>query len=738
MAEIRSHPKDHSLTHEENRAIICLMCLQKRKKMYTVCDKLKETHTIQLSNNVLPSALCCNCKIKVHCASKENKILLLPNYEGFTGEMIKTRSNDNSKPCLCKLCELARSTSSWNFGTNSRPRKEAGILKETHLQILFCHTTQRQRTQLLYYYYSCEKYRESNENVELMLSQGSSLSTSSGEIFIPYNAGPSQSNKSRGSYNIFSERVVATFDRCKISDRDAVFLSIAICQSLIDINLLNVSIDSLIINRSSIRRYRQSLRESKSNEIKKHFQDLKLSSIVVHWDGKLLPNLLNTQTVHRLPVIITSEDKEILLGVPVTDDGTGLAQANRVYETLLDWGFDTCVKAICCDTTPSNLAIRNGAAALLERFLDKDLLYLPCRHHIFEIVLRYVFEAVFPNTSGPNVPLFVSFQKKWNTLDQLNYKTGVNDPKLKIILTDDKINSIRTFATEFLTMKLPRNDYKEFLELTLVFIGIIPKNFCFRKPGACHHARWMAKAIYVLKIYLFREQLSLKKGEEGKLREICFFITTVYMKAWFLSTNGIKAPYHDLQFMKELNNFKVINSHLATVAINKFMNHLWYLSPELSVIAIFYQDISIETKLKIVSRTKQEQQSSVDTISEEDYTGEKCSVKRYQNKNINDLLYNDIDFFVTAESIKFFERFELRTEFLQIHPSKWAEDESYIIASKFVKTLSVVNDCAERGVKLVQDFSRYYTKDKKQLQYVLQLVKDHRERFPDSLKKTNM
>lgn len=114
-----------------------------------------------------------------------------------------------------------------------------------------------------------------DKNVEVISSQISALSTSSGEMYVPTTDRPSDSKKLRGRYNIFNERVVATFDQCKVSDRDAVFIVTVICQSLIDINLLDVNIDSIIINRSSIRRYRQALRESKSNEIKKYFQDLK-------------------------------------------------------------------------------------------------------------------------------------------------------------------------------------------------------------------------------------------------------------------------------------------------------------------------------------------------------------------------------------------------------------------------------------------------------------------------------
>ncbi|KAK0076339.1 hypothetical protein PV326_010863 [Microctonus aethiopoides] len=123
--------------------------------------------------------------------------------------------------------------------------------------------------------------------------------------------------------------------------------------------------------------------------------------------------------------------------------------------------------------------------------------------------------------------------------------------------------------------------------------------------------------------------------------------------------------------------------------------------------AIFYEKVSLDTKRKIVSKIYEGEKKILnDTIPEEDmdYTDEECSVKRYQCKNIHDLLHNEIDFFVTAESINFFERFELPMEFSKIHLSKWAENESYIICLRFVKNLPVVNDCAERGVELVQDF----------------------------------
>jgi hypothetical protein len=40
-------------------------------------------------------------------------------------------------------------------------------------------------------------------------------------------------------------------------------------------------------------------------------------------------------------------------------------------------------------------------------------------------------------------------------------------------------------------------------------------------PGAMHHARWMSKVLYSLKIWLFRAQFKLTPREENGLRDVC-------------------------------------------------------------------------------------------------------------------------------------------------------------------------------------------------------------------------
>ena len=70
-----------------------------------------------------------------------------------------------------------------------------------------------------------------------------------------------------------------------------------------------------------------------------------------------------------------------------------------------------------------------------------------------------------------------------------------------------------------------RDDYKEVVELSLVYLGTIDKSsITFRRPGALNQARWMAKIIYALKLVMFSKQEALSIINEetlSKVKELC-------------------------------------------------------------------------------------------------------------------------------------------------------------------------------------------------------------------------
>ena len=57
-----------------------------------------------------------------------------------------------------------------------------------------------------------------------------------------------------------------------------------------------------------------------------------------------------------------------------------------------------------------------------------------------------------------------------------------------------------------------------------------------------HHAHWLSKALYSIKIWLFQEQIKLTAHEEQEM-EMAFFVVTIYLEAWFSTPIPMEAPY---------------------------------------------------------------------------------------------------------------------------------------------------------------------------------------------------
>ncbi|GBM73181.1 hypothetical protein AVEN_30063-1 [Araneus ventricosus] len=85
-------------------------------------------------------------------------------------------------------------------------------------------------------------------------------------------------------------------------------------------------------------------------------------------------------------------------------------------------GLEDKAQILCSDTTSSNTGHINGAITFLEQYADREMTYFPCRHHIYELVLRSVFEYELNEvTSSPDVAFFKKIREKWNNLEKENY-----------------------------------------------------------------------------------------------------------------------------------------------------------------------------------------------------------------------------------------------------------------------------------------------------------------------------
>ena len=112
------------------------------------------------------------------------------------------------------------------------------------------------------------------------------------------------------------------------------------------------------------------------------------------------------------------------------------------------------------------------------------------------------------------------------------------------------------------------SDYKELLELTIVTLGGCLTNFQIRKPGPDHHARWMSKAIYYLKLSLISKFYPLDEEMSSKIKRMVRFLLTIYVQYWFLSPLSSSAPRNDVELYQKVVMFREKEPKIAFKVIS--------------------------------------------------------------------------------------------------------------------------------------------------------------------------
>src|SRR6218665_270955 len=241
----------------------------------------------------------------------------------------------------------------------------------------------------------------------------------------------------------------------------------------------------------------------------------------------------------------------------------------------------------------------------------------------------------------------------------------------------------------------------------------------FMQPGALHRARWMARVIYAIKISLFCSQFVMKKRELANIKRYSVFAVSLYVRPWFVANVAVSAPANDLEFIKRLVTYE--DKSISNAASTAFSRHLWYLSEIMILLAFFDPDTCFSEKRDMVKAL--------------DVAGSENPFKRI-NLDMSDVGERSIASFVTSSSLRFFELLHLPSEFLKSDPQEWDSRRDYQVAAKYVREMKVVNDCAERGVTLMQNYHIILTKNKDKKQFLPQVVEEHQRKYPKALKKT--
>ena len=86
--------------------------------------------------------------------------------------------------------------------------------------------------------------------------------------------------------------------------------------------------------------------------------------------------------------------------------------------------------------------------------------------------------------------------------------------------------------------------------------------------------------------------------------------------------------------------------------------------------------------------------------------------------------------YISVNSNKLLVAMHTSLDFLTAPPSQWESNPSYIATKARIESLYVINDAAEHGVDLIQNFNAVISNQEEQKQYLLQVVEQHRNVFP--------
>ena len=119
-----------------------------------------------------------------------------------------------------------------------------------------------------------------------------------------------------------------------------------------------------------------------------------------------------------------------------------------------------------------------------------NLLWMACRHHIFQVILADAFGGYLGwSSTGLDTLMFKKCDKR-SEMNQHKYK----ECKTPLINVSIKLKEL---IADHCQINYAKEDYCEFQSLALSAVGLETK-YTIRKPSALHRERWMALEVHLL------------------------------------------------------------------------------------------------------------------------------------------------------------------------------------------------------------------------------------------------
>ena len=260
----------------------------------------------------------------------------------------------------------------------------------------------------------------------------------------------------------------------KTSTRDELKLTATFLKAG-GVDLKNVS-----LSQPTIFRQRKNKVASRAGEIKDKIKKFTKNNegmfLVCHWDGKVI-KLITGKKEERLAIALScpNEIPGQFLASPVVPDGKGKSMAKAVFDIGTEYGLISQMEAMVFDTTASNTGVYKGSGSIFEKMIKKPLLWIACRHHVPELHIKHASEVLRGPSKGPDDPLFKRFKEIFENLEIEN-RTTWEWPEDSNDWRHQRATAVLSWADKHMQLATwPREDYRELLELVVMFLGGVVK-----------------------------------------------------------------------------------------------------------------------------------------------------------------------------------------------------------------------------------------------------------------------
>ena len=207
----------------------------------------------------------------------------------------------------------------------------------------------------------------------------------------------------------------------------------------------------------------------------------------------------------------------------------------------------------------------------------------------------------------------------------------------------------------------------------------------------------MGKSLYLLKIFLLHDLFPLINAQTRRITRLVGFVVNLYARYFLSAPLSTAAPRHDLTLWCDHQTYRQYDRVLADVSLRSVRRHLWYLCPELVVLALFDDGTGVDEKQAIAVTLANIMRPHVLATGKPGHPDFNPIATHLTDEKPS------LPVFVTERSWLMFHLLESDAVWLTEHPAVWDDYDDYEHCKRFYSDMLVVNDAAERAVKDVQN-----------------------------------